>query len=255
MRKLNLIIVLLFISTFLAANETQIKAEECLKIGNELYQKENYVEAIVKYESALNQGYESADLYFNLGNSYFKNNDITNAIYNYEKAKKLSPSDEDINFNLELSNTKILDKIDKLPEIFYKRWWNIFANIFSEKTWSILILLSLVVFFSLVVIYLFSKTYSYKKNSFFAAIFAVLVIILFSFAASYEYIGINNKSEAIIFSYTVNVKASPDINSKEIFVIHEGTKVRISDNIGDWYEIKIPNGSKGWINKSDLKII
>jgi SH3-like domain-containing protein len=61
--------------------------------------------------------------------------------------------------------------------------------------------------------------------------------------------------EAIVFTPTVTVKSSPSDKSIDLFVIHSGTKVQITDNVGDWFEIKIANGSVGWILKNEIKKI
>jgi len=70
------------------------------------------------------EGYSSADLYYNLANAHFRNKDIASAILYYEKAKKMKPNDADIIHNLGVANSRITDKIEQLPVIFYKRWWN-----------------------------------------------------------------------------------------------------------------------------------
>jgi len=54
---------------------------------------------------------------------------------------------------------------------------------------------------------------------------------------------------------TITIKSSPYENSKDLFVIHEGTKVKILDNVNGWYKIKIANGSVGWIENGKFKII
>lgn len=64
-----------------------------------------------------------------------------------------------------------------------------------------------------------------------------------------------NQKEAIIFSAAINIKSSPDESSVDIFVLHEGTKVVITDNLGEWYKILIANGSVGWVKAEAMKII
>jgi SH3-like domain-containing protein len=53
----------------------------------------------------------------------------------------------------------------------------------------------------------------------------------------------------------VTVKSSPSENSIDLFVVHEGTKVKITDSVGDWYEIRIANGSVGWMKAASVKKI
>ncbi len=63
-----------------------IWAQTPFEQGNQYYQKENYQAAITSFESILNSGKESAEVYFNLGNAYYKLHQVAPAIYNYEKA-------------------------------------------------------------------------------------------------------------------------------------------------------------------------
>ncbi len=62
-------------------------------------------------------------------------------------------------------------------------------------------------------------------------------------------------SEAIVFAPTITVKSSPDEKSTDLFVIHEGSKVQLIDRIGEWYEIRIANGSVGWLPVTALEKI
>jgi SH3-like domain-containing protein len=63
------------------------------------------------------------------------------------------------------------------------------------------------------------------------------------------------ESDAIVFKPSVTVKASPDEESVNLFVIHEGTKVYILDKLGNWYEVRIDNGSVGWIPQETVEVI
>ena len=52
------------------------------------------------------------------------------------------------------------------------------------------------------------------------------------------------------------VRSSPDDKSgTELFVLHEGTKVKILESVGDWDKIELQDGRQGWSKKSNLEII
>ena len=106
--------------------------------ANEYYTKGNFEEAATLYENILEQGYESAELYYNLANTYYKQNVISRAILNYEKALKLAPNDDDIKYNLELTNRLVVDKIEVLPVFFIKTWIIKLRNIFTSDIWAII---------------------------------------------------------------------------------------------------------------------
>ena len=61
---------------------------------------------------------------------------------------------------------------------------------------------------------------------------------------------------AIVVSSSVNVKKSPADNADASFVIHEGTKVDITDeSIKGWKEVKTEDGRQGWIHGNDIEEI
>ncbi len=223
--------------------------------ANKAYEKQEYKDAIDNYSKILKAGYESAYLYFNLGNSYFKSNDIANAIYFFEKAKRLNPSDEDIDFNLQVARNKTIDKIDQLPKLFIFNWWDSFTDLFSSNLWSVISIMFFLLTLIFVGIYLFSDS-AHKRKLFFSFALTLFFFTVLSFvSARQQHLLAFNPNEAIIFTPVVNVKSSPDAKATDIFIIHEGTKVNIMDNVGDWLEIKLSNGSKGWVERNVLQIL
>jgi len=53
----------------------------------------------------------------------------------------------------------------------------------------------------------------------------------------------------------VTAKTSPDAQSLDAFVAHEGLKVKLSDAVGEWMKIVLPDGKVGWIRAQDCKRI
>jgi tetratricopeptide (TPR) repeat protein len=246
-----LALILFFISTWVIADDNASLIEK----GNKAYTGRFYQQAIDCYLKVEKSGYESPELYYNLGNAYFKQNDFSAAILYYEKAKRLDPGDDDINYNLKVANTKIIDKIDAVQEFFLIRWYKNIASVFSFNTWAITAILMLVLFLGLLSLYLFSRSLKIKKLAFWSSGVALLITLLFFIFAQTQYSSLNNSKEAIIFTPSVTAKSSPDANSTDLFVMHEGTKVKVIDHVGEWSEIRIANGSVGWVNTSVFKVI
>jgi SH3-like domain-containing protein len=83
-----------------------------------------------------------------------------------------------------------------------------------------------------------------------------LFLSLFSFfLTSQKYSSFKQHDEAIVFTPSITIKSSPNENSVDLFVIHEGTKVQILDQVGTWRKIKIQNGSVGWIEMENIQVI
>jgi tetratricopeptide (TPR) repeat protein len=229
--------------------------QELISSGDSAYKQELYTEAITQYETVLDKGYESAELYYNLGNAYFNINNLPAAILNYERAKVLAPGDADIEFNLKIANSMITDKIEAVPEIFYVRLWKSLRNSINLHSWTIT---SISVFALLLLcagIFFLSRNIFLRKMAFWSgAVFVFLSLAVFSMTYT-KYDMQSKHMEAIVFDPTITVKSSPNQLGKDLFVIHEGTKVYIIEEINDWCNIGIANGSDGWLPASSIKRI
>ena len=219
------------------------------------YNSKQYAVAIAQYEKILSSGYASYALYYNLGNAYFRSDQLPDAVLYYEKALKLAPNNDDIRHNIEIVNSRLTDKVEKIPELFYKRWWSQIVNLMSIGSLSTLNIILLTLALILIAIYIVVSNLLFRKISFWSGIVLLLLFTLGMIAASQRSHYLNNELDAIVFTPTVNIKSSPDENSKDIFVLHEGTKISLLDVVGDWQEIRISNGSIGWIKTSDIKKI
>lgn len=252
MRNRLIQIILLLFAPFVLFSQTP---EELIEKGNQQYIDGDFEAAIATYKTVVDSGYESATLYYNLGNAYYKSNRVTRAILFYEKAKLLAPNDDEINYNLELARTYVIDKIDEIPELFLVTWLKSFIEFFSVDQWAYISIVSFIIALALGLFYLFSQKYSLKKLSFiFAIIFLVLSAGTFSFASTQKKQTIENTT-AIVFAPTVTLKSSPDVSGTDLFVLHEGTKVTVVDQVGEWREIELSNGNKGWLKTGDIRMI
>lgn len=224
-----------------------------LELANTYYNEAIYDSAIIAYHEVLDAAHESVALYYNLGNTYFKLRDYPSAILYYEKARKLDPSDSDILFNLEVANELIVDKIDPLPQMFYRIWWNTFYAMFDADTWAWLSVIGFLMTLTLVLLYLLSNRIMLRKIGFFAGLLLLFLTVGAFGLASQKYYYTQQTSEAIVFTPTITVKSSPAANSVDLFVLHEGTKVLLLDEVGSWAKIKIANGSIGWLPEESIK--
>jgi tetratricopeptide (TPR) repeat protein len=249
-------IAVLFAAILLIAfHATGQSPEQLASQAAKAYNIHQFPVAIKLYEKIIDGGYESYALYYNLGNAYFRNNETAQAILYYEKALKLSPNNEDIKHNIEVVNNKLTDKVEKVPELFYKRWWKQLLNIMDIETLAIANIILLTFALLLLAIYIAASNLLIRKFSFWTGFALFLLFSIGIIAASQRNHYITNNHEAIVFAPTVNIKSSPDENSKDIFVLHEGTKVTLLDIVADWQEIRIANGSTGWIRMTDIRNI
>lgn len=225
--------------------------------GDSAYVKGDYRAAIEIYEALTDANGESADVYYNLGNAYYKCDNIAKAVLNYERALLLNPGDEDIQFNLELARSKTVDKVAPVYKFFLMSWLENIINMLTMSAWSIMAVISFVVMLLTILLFLFGKSISVKKTGFIIAIISLFITIFANLSAlhRYHYLTVD-RNDAIIMAQSVTAKSTPSESGTELFVIHEGRKVKISDDtMREWTEIELEDGNKGWIPASSLERI
>lgn len=244
-----------FFSHFAEGNENAEHYENLFRMANDAYSRGQYDSALAGYQAILNADFESSSLYFNIGNAFYKTKKIPSAILYYEKARKLQPNDNDVAFNLLLANQQITDKIEPLPELFFIRWWNGVVSSASMDSWARYAIIFCFYTFSMFVFFVFSVSGSFRKLFFWSGIAGVFMAILsFSFALKQES-NILGEKEAIVFAPSVTTKSSPDESSTNLFLIHEGTKVKILEKLNDWCKISLLDGNIGWIKEGQIRHI
>ncbi|GAA4275025.1 tetratricopeptide repeat protein [Aquimarina gracilis] len=241
------------ILTFLIVTACFSQGEEAFQRGNSLYNQEKYQEAIDAYTSILDSGKESASLYYNLGNAHYKLSKIGPSVYYFEKALELAPNDDDIKNNLVFAQNATIDAIDVIPEGFISKTLNSFTSITTFDGWAWFAVLCVVLFVVLFILYYVVQS-SLKKRLFFVGSWLVLLFGLFGvFFAYKQYNTLKNNQFAIIFAQETTIKSEPNLRSEEVFQLHEGTKVQVTETVNNWKRIKLSDGKIGWIPATDLK--
>jgi tetratricopeptide (TPR) repeat protein len=249
-------ILLLIACYFLVLSAQALSPASLFAEAEQAYIAGNYKTAIIKYEQILSeQKAANSELYFNLGNAYYKLTDYPNAILSYERALRLEPTDEDVRFNLALANQRIEDKIEAVPELFYKRWFVSIRSLAGADAWGILFLIALSFCAASFFLFVLGKTVGMRKIGFYAGLSTFLISLLFLGLGISMYAIQNTHSEAIVFSGSVSVKSSPVESGTGLFVIHSGTKVSLTDELGDWVKIRLVDGNVGWVPLTDLEKI
>lgn len=249
---------LFFLASLLILGTTMSNAQELdsyMKAGNEFYQNKQFNEAINSYESILKQGYLSSDLYYNLGNAYYRSGNLGKAILYLEKALKFSPGNDDAAHNLKIVNARTVDKIQEIPPLFFIKWWNILLSTYTSSGWQAIIFVFYILLLFCIGAYFLVRNLQVQK---FAFIFGILnigalivTVILFFSSLSME----SSNNYGILMQSVATAKLSPDSQSSDAFVIHEGIKFRIQDEVHKWVKIKLSDGKVGWLPSGSFEII
>ena len=221
--------------------------------ANAHYAEGNYAEAAEQYQEVLAEQ-PSAEVYYNLGNAYFKQGELSQSILAYERALRLKPTMKDAKHNLQFAQTRIVDNIEDTQSFFLSSWLKTVRNALNLQAWVmlsiLLFILALVGFF----FFAFSQTIWLRKTAFYTSIVALLISICACANAGSLHKRDTQRAEAIVTQGIVNAKASPDRSGTDLFTIHEGTKVKITDVIGEWCCIHVGNNI-GWMQLAHLERI
>ena len=249
MKKL-IYIYIVFISTCsLAQNDSFFEQ------GNALYNQGDFDQAILKYETVLESGEHSAELYFNLANAHYKLNHIAPSIFYYEKALQLDPNDKEIQNNLGFARNMTIDAIDTVPEVGLSNYLKNITNKLNFDAWAKISVVFVCLFVLLFLFYYFAYSSTKKRLSFVASMVCIGLTCLTLALAFHKYNLDKKNRPAIVFTQESQVKSEPNLRSTEAFILHEGTKVQILDTVNNWKKIKLSDGKTGWIINEDIKAL
>ncbi len=240
------------------ALDSEAKRPNCDSLwvkANDYYSLGEYESALNEYEKILKEGYESSRLWFNMGNASYKLHDDGKALLYYERALKLDPANEDIKNNIEIARLKTLDKIESVPEFILSTWTKDLRNSLSSDNWSRIFLALLGATAILLLFFRHHPASAGRKVSFIAA----CVTFLFALIALIFALNLRSKAKSydmgIVLAPVSNVKSAPNSTGGNLFILHEGTKIEILENVGGWSNIKLSDGRQGWILSRDYEII
>lgn len=223
--------------------------------ANKAYQDGEYSAAVVAYEQLLAKKWASADLYYNLGSSYLQIDRMGPAILYLERALIQAPGEEDISHNLELARSRLQDDISEIPLFFLTRWWQNMSLAASATVWAILGLLLLFLGAAGLFRWMTGTTREQRKQGFLFGL-PLLVLGFIPILLAFNRLQLEeNSSFAILQAQEVALQAAPDEGSTVVFNLHEGTKVKILDEIGEWYKVRLPNGDQGWLPEGAMERI
>jgi tetratricopeptide (TPR) repeat protein len=223
--------------------------------ANLYYQQGEYQKALEGYHQIEASGMVSASLYYNLGNSYYKLGEIGKAILFYERALRLDPGDEDIRSNLVMANQATLDKIVSPPQFALARWLRRILYLFSFSNLLTACIAIYYVLAGLWIARILRPTERVRKLVLRGVLVLSLPFVLLVATATAQWVDSHIHVEGVVQVSELHVLSSPDEGSSEVFVIHEGTKVRIDEGAGEWFQIVLLDGKVGWVRSENIAVI
>ena len=220
--------------------------------ANKAYEQEKYNEAIDIYNRLMRSNTLNApELYYNLANAYYKTNKIAPSIYYYEKALVLKPNDKAIQDNLILAKRMRIDNFDIISEPFLAKVLNAFTSFFTVDIWAMISII-----FALLFLALFTLYFLKRKRIFFIGFWMSLFLVFYAFlSANYQLNKLNNNSFAIVFDKEISLQKEAQLTADTIEPLHEGTKVKVLEQDGDWSKVQLSDGREGWLLNDSIKLL
>lgn len=223
--------------------------------GNEAYKQGDYRQAIDWYRNIWEAGYQGGMLYYNLGNCYYKLDEIGYAILYYEKARKFLPDDPEVNFNLELARLKVLDRIEMPPRFFLFEWWDAAKDFYSIPQLTNLVTIFYIITAIIFIIFLYIKKDRVRKTMLSISVISLLLTLFCGYLLFANIREEKINQQGIILTPNVTILSAPSENSTDMFVLHEGVKVKLDDQREDWVKISLPDGKSGWVKRKHVGVI
>jgi hypothetical protein len=230
------------------------ECQQAYTTGNALYTQNKYQEALTAYE-ACSSTVADPWLHYNMGNAYYRLNKIGLAILHYEKALLYKPLQKDILHNLDMALLQTRDKAPKAlnENPLLKTALSIHHFFTIQHTLWILLLLGLLA----VLLGLFRILYKGEHSHRFLPFFALLFLLIFSFATSalYRIYSLENTTRGVIISPVAEVMSGPGSSFEVLHELHEGTRFVILQTTPEWHRIQIGEQIDGYIHAKNTGII
>ncbi len=249
-------VLMLLALPFAAQAQQQEYVDSLWNEANAAYNDGRWADAAGGYEMISAMGLESAALYCNTGDAYFKDMNVPKAILYYERALKLDPSYSDARYNLSLVNATIQDRIDPVPDFVLKAWMKNLCYIMDSNAWAVCFIVFLALALAMALLFILGPSVEGRRTGFFTGIVMILFAAFSLGFAVWQKNDYMRADDAIVMRPVTSVKSSPSSEAaKDLFILHEGTKVKVIDTVGSWNNIELADGRQGWIPSADIEII
>lgn len=242
--KNSLIAILIIVFSAFNATAEDNKVEIYWKKGTQLYQQKQYDSAAAYFEKIAVQKPGKAEVYYNLGNAYYRMNKVGLAVLNYQRALQLNPDYQLAQDNLAMAENRMTNHVNKVKDIFFVTWWE---NITAARLATLWAILAFIVF-SAIVLVVFLRGISkivinipVQVPILMSLLWVLLLVFAFASAKRSE-----NSGLAVVMQNDAPLQTS-DMKGKPISLLPEGTTVRVKSTHGEFAEVVIPDGRRGFV--------
>lgn len=221
------------------ANAAPASADASVAQANQAYAEGRFQEAIEGYQSLVQAGRWSANLFYNLGNACFRAGDFGRAILNYERALALDSHHPEAQANLRLAR----DEARALE--LRKNWVDRYLETGTVAQYSIA---AAVAFW--IAVFLATRLFFSGRRSFGQVALTVLSTAVFSaavFALYMKEMGPRGRDLAIVTGKDTEARLATADSASSVLTLPPGSEITVLSQRGDWIYAVLPNDLRGWI--------
>jgi len=213
--------------------------------ANQEFAQGHFKEAIAGYETLIQAGQWSANLFYDLGNAYFRTGDFGRAILNYERALALERHHPEATANLQIARdeSRALELQPSRPERYLQ-----FASV-DQYSIAAAIAFWLAAFTVVMLIFVRRRAAALIATSVFSLLIsAVAIYALYTLQG-----GTKGDALAIVTGKNVQARLATADTANSVLALPPGSEVQILSTRGDWIYAALPNNLRGWIPVKDAE--
>lgn len=246
-----LILFVLFVSVGITVS-AQEDVDSILHGAETAYNQGDYASAIFAYESLVDAGYISPELFYNLGNAYYEAEQLGLALLFYLRAQQLTPRDVAVRMAIQRirveritvqgEDTGIIDQLASISSywITMDELAGVVGLIFT--TWCFLVSASIL------------SNWWRNQLKLCLILLSVCVLIGIVLLMSRVYVA-GSRPVAVVISPAASAMSGPGDDYLELYLLYSATEIRVLEKHLSWARFELPDGRQGWINSRDIESV
>lgn len=219
------------------------------------YRAGEYQTAANLWNELIAEGYEDARIYFNLGNTCYRMNRFGPAILHYERALRLDPKNARARENLEYVRLRLKDRFQEGPRGGYTNLLRSLYNFMSVDGISILFLVLFLLLQAFWTVYLLRREPAIRTALTFVGSILLALLLLVTTWFGVKLYRLHVVEQGVVMAPSVTAKSAPRGDATDLFVVHEGTTMRLWESVGEWRRVSLPNGLSGFVPRDAFEAI
>ncbi len=226
------------------------EAERLFALGVQLHADGDIAGAIAAFEGAELTGWNSGMLHYNLGTAYLALGRYGEAILHFERARKLTPEDEAINRNVRIARERagLTQEAASPIRLFANR----LAGIGGANAWLAFGWILYVCLMGLISLRVWTRRdENWLSRTILGLVPVTLLVLLIACSAWWS----TRAPTGVVLSEDAELRALPSLDAASRGTLHPGQIVRIRETRGDWQEVRLKGGDRGWLSARDFEQI